>query len=102
MLRAIDDIESLQADDVTGLRPRHRMMVIERGLITVGEALSGIRRLDEERFADVPHGHAIIGLRNVLVHAYGDVDEARIESLLTDHLPSVKSAILGVLDPPSR
>lgn len=31
VLRAIDDIESLQADHVTGLRPRHRMMVIEKG-----------------------------------------------------------------------
>lgn len=102
VLRAIYDIESLSGDDIVHLQPRHRMMALERGLIIVGEALAGIRRQDEWVFDQVPHGNAIIGLRNVLVHGYGDVDEARIESLLSDHLPSLKSAILEALGETNR
>ena len=59
---------------------------VERQLMIVGEALGRLRTLDRpaaDRIADLPRA---VGLRNVLAHAYADVDDAVIWGLLSGPL----------------
>jgi uncharacterized protein with HEPN domain len=59
---------------------------VERQLLIVGEALSRLRLLDRavaDRIPDLPRA---VGLRNVLAHAYADVDDAVICGLLSGPL----------------
>ena len=51
---------------------------VERHLITIGEALHKAVGLDDSLENRIPHLHAIVGLRNRLVHGYFAIDWSRI------------------------
>lgn len=51
---------------------------VERHLITIGEALHKALALDDSLEDRVPHLHAIVGLRNRLVHGYFAIEWSRI------------------------
>jgi uncharacterized protein with HEPN domain len=51
---------------------------VERQLAIVGEALNQLRRIDPATASAIPELARVVGLRNVLVHAYASVDN-RIE-----------------------
>ncbi|WP_288338230.1 DUF86 domain-containing protein [uncultured Gordonia sp.] len=70
----------------------------ERQIEIVGEALRNLRRVDEDLAARIPHVHKIIGMRNVLVHGYAQVDSSIVWTAATmdvsDLIP-VLEALLG-------
>ena len=45
----------------------------------------------------VPDLAEIIGFRNVLVHAYGDVDSEEVWGTIPDDLPGLQSAVADLL-----
>ena len=49
--------------------------LIERGLAIIGEALSQLAKLDAARAARISEHRSIIALRNILIHAYAEVDD---------------------------
>lgn len=51
---------------------------VERRLIILGEALGQAAKLDPALNGQIPEIPSIVGLRNVLVHAYFDVSAAKL------------------------
>lgn len=62
---------------------------VERQLEILGEALKNLRSADAETATRIPNVHAIIATRNILVHAYAQVDQRRVWEILTDDLPEL-------------
>lgn len=55
---------------------------VERQLLIVGEALSRLRQIDPTTAAHIPDLPRAIGLRNILAHAYADVDDVLVWGLV--------------------
>lgn len=70
---------------------------VERQLEILGEALKSLRSADAETAARIPDVHAIIATRNILVHAYAQVDQRRVWEILTDDLPVLIPVLEGLL-----
>ena len=98
--RAVNDIQNYTAglklegylDDG---RTRH---AVERCLEIIGEALAQLRRLDESLLADIPGSRQLIGMRNVLVHEYGRVDDVLIWQAVHTKLTLLQSVIQSKLE----
>ena len=56
------------------LSDRVFQLILEREFEIIGEALFRIRNLDPLVFEQIPSGHRIIGMRNILAHGYDRVD----------------------------
>jgi uncharacterized protein with HEPN domain len=72
-------------------------LAVERQLITLGEALSQLSREFPETAEKVPQPGAIIGFRNVLVHGYAVIDEDRVWSMATEHVPKFLEQIANLI-----
>lgn len=59
---------------------------VERQLFIVGEALGRLRQIDPATAARIPDLPRMVGLRNILAHAYAGVDDAVIWGLLSGPL----------------
>ena len=70
---------------------------VERQLEILGEALKNLRSVDPVTAARIPDVHAIIATRNILVHAYAQVDQERVWEILTDDLPVVTPVLEALL-----
>lgn len=64
-----------------------------RNLEVIGEAASNIPEDLRERYAHIPW-RRIIGLRNIVIHAYFDVDLAIIWQIIQVNLPSTKKDLI--------
>lgn len=67
----------------------------------IGEALRNLRRVDEDLAGRIPHVHKIIGMRNVLVHGYAQIDSSIVWAAATldvSELIPVLEALLGQFD----
>jgi uncharacterized protein with HEPN domain len=70
---------------------------VERQLEILGEALKNLRSADAETATRIPNVHAIIATRNILVHAYAQVDQRRVWEILIDDLPELIALLEGLL-----
>lgn len=78
-----------EVDDATYLSDWVRQSAAERQLEVLGEALVRLRAKDPEILETIPHGHAIIGTRNVIAHRYDDVDHVRVLAMLRTDVPAL-------------
>lgn len=78
-----------QADDM--LRA-----AVERQLAILGEALSRLRQIDPTLAGRITDLHRAVGLRNVLVHAYAEIDDALIWGVLEGPLPGMLAQLEGL------
>jgi len=62
---------------------------VERNLEIIGEAINRIVKKDESFYDIIPESRPIIGLRNVLIHAYDGISDEMIWSVVTFHLPNL-------------
>ena len=85
--RTLDDY---LADEMLSAAVEHQFEII-------GEALVGLRRLAPEVAAMVPDLPQIIGFRNVLIHAYGDVDPKEVWGTIQNDLPQLQDAVADLL-----
>ena len=89
---ALTAIESYQPESLAALQasPMARDAILMR-LQQVGEIMSSIRSLDEERFLATGYEswHRVIGLRNVIAHGYHRVRIDQIWQILTEELPKI-------------
>ena len=58
-----------------------RRSAVERQLEILGEALNRVRRSDPEVSARIPEIAQIIGMRNIIVHEYGNIDHRLVWDL---------------------
>ena len=71
---------------------------VERDFEIIGEALSRIRRIDEELLERISEYDRIIGFRNILIHGYDVVDEMIVWKAVENHLPILIKEIQDLLD----
>lgn len=70
---------------------------VERQLLIVGEAVAQLTRLDAATAARLPDRRAIIGLRNILAHAYAQVDHGVIWDIVQNDVPKLAAAAQDLL-----
>ncbi|MBK9983448.1 MAG: DUF86 domain-containing protein [Saprospiraceae bacterium] len=78
---------------------------IEREFEIIGEAIHRIIKQDPSFSTTIPEAKSIIGLRNQIIHAYDNISDENIWSILVNHLPILKQQIddiIGSSSPPLR
>jgi uncharacterized protein with HEPN domain len=82
-------IATIAADttEETFLADRLRRDAIERNLITVGEAMNRLRRRDPATGERISNAGEIIGMRNVLIHQYHEIDIAVVWRAVQVNVP---------------
>ena len=63
----------------------------ERDLMIIGEAVVKMKKIDESISISV--SKEIVGLRNLIVHAYDSIDAAILWKILIEDLPTLKIEI---------
>lgn len=67
---------------------------VERDLMIIGEAVSNILKMNAS--SQISASNDIIGLRNMIVHAYDAIDPAVLWKILIKDLPLLKQEILAL------
>lgn len=75
-----------------------RKRAIERHLEIIGEALNRILKREPSFEDRVKNAKSIIGLRNQIIHAYDNISDENIWSILINHLPKLKNEINRLLE----
>lgn len=70
---------------------------MERQLKVLGEALKNLRSADPDTAATIPDVARIIGMRNVLAHAYAVVDDGVVWEAETARVPALVVIVDGLL-----
>ena len=71
---------------------------IERNLEIIGEAMNRILKRDNSFENKISNSKSIIGLRNQVIHAYDNISDENIWSILINHLPKLKSEIDNLIE----
>jgi uncharacterized protein with HEPN domain len=74
-----------------------RRSAVERQLEIVGEALKNLRNADPETAARIPDLVRIIGLRNILAHAYTVVDDSVVWGAASKRVPELLAVVNQIL-----
>ena len=77
---------------------------VERQLEIAGEAMSVLRKLDPPTAGRVPNVHKIVGMRNILIHGYAEVNNLTVWRTATEDLGGVitaAEALLAEAGPPA-
>lgn len=78
---------------------------VERQFEIAGEAMNVLRTVDPETASRVPDVHRIVGMRNVLIHAYAEVNDLTVWQTANSDLDALIRAIeelLAEAGPPSE
>ena len=70
---------------------------VERDLEIIGEAVNRIIKRDAGHETDITNSKAIIGLRNQVIHAYDNISDENIWSIVINHLPKLKSEVKALI-----
>ena len=66
---------------------------VERNLEIIGEAINRIITRDNLFTEKISNAKTIIGLRNQVIHAYDNISDENIWSILINHLPKLKGEV---------
>lgn len=104
MLEACRTVDAFthDADLARYLSDKLLRSAVERQLQNQGEALAQLAKIAPDVAARVPNHLQIIGFRNVLVHGYLSLSDARVWATVRDDLPGLRralEALLAELDP---
>ncbi|MDQ3695989.1 MAG: DUF86 domain-containing protein [Chloroflexota bacterium] len=69
------------------LRDRDLQQIVERNFEIIGEAMRRLTRHDAAIADRITDGREIIAFRNLLIHAYDDIDHARVWQVVQRQLP---------------
>ena len=86
------DLASYEASDLI-------RAAVERQFEVIGEALSQLAKNSPDLAAEIPHWREAIGFRNVLIHGYAKVDDARVWQVAQVNLPAMAKAVDRLLIP---
>ena len=68
---------------------------VERNLITIGEAVNNLLKLDAE--IKISNARKIVNARNKLTHGYDDIEITQVWSIVVKHLPILKSEVENLI-----
>ena len=93
----IDEIDSFfQEEEKVFFQIQKNLMLkraVERNLEIIGEAINRIITRDNLFTEKISNAKTIIGLRNQVIHAYDNISDENIWSILTNHLPKLKGEV---------
>jgi uncharacterized protein with HEPN domain len=75
------------------LQDRDLQQIVERNFEIIGEAMRRLTRHDATVADRISDGKEIVAFRNVLIHAYDDIDHFRVWQVIERHLPLLLSEI---------
>jgi uncharacterized protein with HEPN domain len=75
---------------------KEKQYAVIRALEILGEAAAHIPLDIRERYDDIPW-REIVGMRNVVIHAYFGVDESVVWRTVTEELPSLQDRLWQIL-----
>jgi len=70
---------------------------VERDLEIIGEAINRILKRDPSFEIKIKDAKAIIGLGNQVIHAYDNISDENIWSIIINHIPKLKSDITKLI-----
>ena len=70
---------------------------VERGLTIIGEALAKLTKLDAAISARISDHRSIIAFRNILIHAYAEVDDRIVWDIVETELPVLRKEASDLL-----
>ena len=70
---------------------------VERQFEIAGEAMSVLRNLDPEPANRVPNIHKNVGMRNILIHGYAEVNNLTVCRTATENVDDVVAAVEPLL-----
>ncbi|MBY0244891.1 MAG: DUF86 domain-containing protein [Sphingobacteriaceae bacterium] len=70
---------------------------VERNLEIIGEAVNRIITRDDLFISKISYAKSIIGLRNQVIHAYDNISDENIWSILINHLPKLHVEINNLI-----
>jgi uncharacterized protein with HEPN domain len=70
-----------------------RKRAVERNLEIIGEAVNRIINKDDSFTQKISNARAIIALRNHVIHAYDNISDENVWSILTNHIPKLKNEV---------
>ncbi len=71
---------------------------VERQFEIAGEAMTALRRIDPETADRVPNLNKIIGMRNILIHGYAEVNDLTVWRAATESLNELVGPVGELLD----
>ena len=99
---AIEEIDSYFEDQEKDFfKYRENIMLkraIERNLEIIGEAMNRILKRDSSFESKISNAKAIINLRNQVIHAYDNISDENIWSILINYLPRLKLEVNQLID----
>lgn len=99
---AIDEIDAFFVDqDYNFLNYQRNIMLkraVERNLEVIGEAINRIVKYEPAYKEKIANYRSIISLRNQVIHAYDNISDENIWSILIKHLPMLKTEVQQLLD----
>ncbi|WP_442795933.1 HepT-like ribonuclease domain-containing protein [Pelobium manganitolerans] len=99
---AIDEIDAFFVDqDYNFLNYQRNIMLkraVERNLEVIGEAINRIVKYEPVYKEKIANYRSIISLRNQVIHAYDNISDENIWSILIKHLPMLKTEVQQLLD----
>jgi uncharacterized protein with HEPN domain len=72
---------------------------VERQFMIVGEAINRIKRDDPMMLDQRTRVGPLVAFRNILVHAYELVDDAKVWQIVEIHLPLLRQEVEELLTP---
>jgi uncharacterized protein with HEPN domain len=70
---------------------------VERKFEIIGEALGQLAKLDPHLAARIPNAREIIAFRNLLIHGYAMVEQARVFRTARESLPALQEQVATLL-----
>ena len=99
---AIDEIDAFFVDqDYNFLNYQRNIMLkraVERNLEVIGEAINRIVKYEPVYKEKIANYRSIISLRNQVIHAYDNISDENIWSILIKHVPMLKTEVQQLLD----
>jgi uncharacterized protein with HEPN domain len=94
---SIEEIESFFEEDQKDFyKYKESLMLkraVERNLEIIGEAINRIITRDSTYHEKISNARSIVGLRNQVIHAYDNISDENIWSILINHLPKLKAEV---------
>ncbi len=75
-----------------------RRAAVEREIEILGEALNRLRRSDPAVGRQIPDLGKIVGMRNIIAHEYGSVDDLLVWTAATRRIPVLETLLQAILD----
>ncbi|MEX2569178.1 MAG: HepT-like ribonuclease domain-containing protein [Cyclobacteriaceae bacterium] len=98
---AIDEIDGyFEHQDKDFFQYQKNIMLkraIDRDLEIIGEAMNRALQNDSSIENEISNAKAIIGLRNQVIHAYDNISDENIWSILINHLPKFKIEVNNLI-----